>query len=53
MRKHYKAEEVVAILHEAESSPESVTDFCRRKAISEKTFYRCQPSHQLALPQLS
>ena len=29
--------EIVAILHEA--SPESVTNFCRRKAISEKTFY--------------
>ena len=40
MRKHYKAEEVVAILHEAEASTESVADFCRRKAISEKTFYR-------------
>lgn len=40
MKKHYKAEEVVAILHEAEVSPESATDFCQRKAISGKTFYR-------------
>jgi len=28
------------ILHEAEASTESVMDFCRRKATSEKTFYR-------------
>lgn len=40
MRKHFKAEEIVALLQEAEVDTESVSEFCWRKAISEKTFYR-------------
>ncbi len=38
--KRYQPEEIVALLREAEASGEDVTDFCRRKGISEATLYR-------------
>jgi putative transposase len=38
--KQHTAEDIVTILREAEASPESVTDFCRRKGIAEATLYR-------------
>ncbi len=33
--KQHTPEEIVAILREAEASPESVADFCRRKGLAE------------------
>ncbi len=33
-------EEIVLLLREAESSGETIGDFCRRKGISDQTFYR-------------
>lgn len=33
-------EEIVALLREAESSTESILDFCRRKGIADQTYYR-------------
>ena len=38
--KRHRAEEIVTILREAETSNESVADFCRRKGIAEATLYR-------------
>ncbi len=38
--KQHTPEEIVTILREADSSPESVTDFFRRKGIAEATLYR-------------
>ena len=38
--KQHTAEEIVTILREADSSPDSVADFCRRKGIAEATLYR-------------
>lgn len=35
-----KPEEIIALLREAETSGESVADFCRRKGIVEQTLYR-------------
>ena len=39
MRQHTAAE-IVTILREADTVTESVTDFCRRKGITEATLYR-------------
>ena len=38
--KQHTAEEIVAILREADTVTESVADFCRRKGIAEATLYR-------------
>lgn len=38
--KRRKPEEIVSLLREAESSQEPLLDFCRRKGISDKTYYR-------------
>ncbi len=38
--KPHTPEEIVTILREADSSNESVNDFCRRKGIAEATLYR-------------
>jgi len=38
--KRRKPEEIVSVLREAESSQEPLLDFCRRKGISDKTYYR-------------
>jgi putative transposase len=38
--KQHTPEEIVLILREADTSPESVADFCRRKGIAEATWYR-------------
>ena len=38
--KQHTPEEIITILREAEASPESVADFCRRKGIAEATLYR-------------
>ena len=38
--KQHSPEEIVTILREADSSPDSVADFCRRKGIAEATLYR-------------
>jgi len=38
--KRRKPKEIVSLLREAESSQEPLTDFCRRKGISDKTYYR-------------
>ena len=38
--KRRSPEEIVLLLREAESSSESIVDFCRRKGISDQTFYR-------------
>ncbi len=38
--KQHTPEEIVMILREAEASPESVADFCRRKGLAEATLYR-------------
>lgn len=38
--KRRSPEEIVTILREAESSQEPLADFCRRKGISDKTYYR-------------
>jgi putative transposase len=38
--KQHTAEEIVTILREADTSNESVADFCRRKGIAEATLYR-------------
>ncbi len=38
--KQHTAEEIVTILREADSSPDSGADFCRRKGIAEATLYR-------------
>jgi putative transposase len=40
LMKHRTPEEIVTLLREAESSQESTLDFCRRKGISDKTYYR-------------
>jgi len=38
--KHRTPEEIVTLLREAESGQESILDFCHRKGISDKTYYR-------------
>ncbi len=38
--KQHRPEEIVMILREADTSNESVADFCRRKGIAEATLYR-------------
>jgi len=38
--KRRKPEEIVSLLREAESSQEPLLDFCRRKGISDQTYYR-------------
>ncbi len=38
--KQHTPEDIVTILREADTSPESVVDFCRRKGIAEATLYR-------------
>jgi putative transposase len=38
--KQHTAEEIVTILREADTSNESVADFCRRTGIAEATLYR-------------
>jgi len=38
--KRRKPEEIVTLLRETESSQEPLLDFCRRKGISDKTYYR-------------
>ncbi len=38
--KRRSPEEIVLLLREAETSSESIVDFCRRKGISDQTFYR-------------
>jgi putative transposase len=38
--KRRSLEEIVMLLREAESSQEPLADFCRRKGISDKTYYR-------------
>ena len=38
--KRRKPEEIVSLLREAEGSQEPLADFCRRKGISDKTYYR-------------
>ena len=38
--KQHTPEEIVTILREADGSPDSVADFCRRKGIAEATLYR-------------
>jgi putative transposase len=40
LMKRRSPEEFVTLLREAESSTEPVTEFCRRKGISDKTYYR-------------
>ena len=40
LMKRRTPEEIVLVLREAEGSGESVVDFCRRKGISDQTFYR-------------
>ena len=39
MKKH-TPEEIIGLLREAEASPETAVDFCRRQGISEQTLYR-------------
>lgn len=38
--KRRKPEQIVNLLREAEASPESVAEFCRKHGLSEETFYR-------------
>lgn len=38
--KRRSPEEIVMLLREAESSTEAVAEFCRRKGISDKTYFR-------------
>ena len=38
--KRRKPEEIDSLLREAESSQEPLLDFCRRKGISDQTYYR-------------
>jgi putative transposase len=38
--KRRSTEEIITLLREAESSQEPLADFCRRKGISDKTYYR-------------
>lgn len=40
MKKRFTDEQVIRILHEAESRDEPVKDLCKRHNISEQTFYR-------------
>ena len=38
--KQHTAEDIITILREAETGPESIADFCRRRGIAEATLYR-------------
>jgi putative transposase len=38
--KKHTPEEIIGLLREAEASPETVAEFCRRLGISEQTLYR-------------
>lgn len=40
MKKRFTDEQVIRILHEAESRDEPVKDLCKRHNISKQTFYR-------------
>jgi putative transposase len=40
MKKRYSAEQIVAILRQAEGKDAKVRDICRQHGITEQTFYR-------------